>query len=316
MTDMYIASCDRDGGIYHYKFNGKTVTEKQFYPLDRPTYMEIKNNRLYATLRDPKGTGESGVISFDLDSEGNLINESKIIYTKGVVGCHLTVTDAGIFVASYLSGSVFRSPDLLVTHTGKGVNPDRQESAHTHCTVQTPDGKYICVADLGLDKIFVYDMELKSVSSVKLPDGVGPRHLVFSDDGRFMYCITELSSQVFSHNYCDGKLEIIESINALPEDFKGENTAAAIRLNGEYLYVSNRGHDSIAIFKVNGGKLLLEDIVSCGGKWPRDFNIWNNYLVCTNEHTNDVTFFELDNGIPKLIDLKLNMPDPLNVIFN
>ena len=83
MTDMYIASCDREGGIYHYKFDGKTVTEKQFYPLDRPTYMEIKNNRLYATLRDPKGTGESGVISFDLDSEGNLINESEIIYTKG-----------------------------------------------------------------------------------------------------------------------------------------------------------------------------------------------------------------------------------------
>ncbi|MGI6280071.1 MAG: lactonase family protein [Acutalibacteraceae bacterium] len=315
MTDMYIASCEKTGGIYHYRKDGDTFIEKQFYPADRPMYMEIKDNRLFAVLRDPGDRGEGGIVSFTLDNEGNLTDQSDFIYTKGVGVCHLAVTDAGIFAANYLSGSVFRTPDLLVTHKGKGVNPKRQEGAHTHCTVPTPDGRYICVADLGLDKIFVYDMHLNPVSFVKLPDGAGPRHVVFSEDGRFMYCITELSSQVFSFTYLNGRLEFEASIDALPKDFTGENTAAAIRISGEYLYISNRGHDSIIVFKLNGGEMTHLATVSCGGRGPRDFNICGDLLVCTNENSDNVTFYKLQNGIPKITDFELKIPHPLNVIF-
>lgn len=316
MTQMYIAACDKKGGIYHYEIEGKNIKEKGFTPLDRPMYMEIKGDKLYCVLRDPENTGESGIVTFDINPDGSLSNKSERVSTLGAVGCHLTVSGKGVFCANYVSGSVFRTPDLLVTHEGKGVHPTRQEKAHTHCTVLTPDGKYVCVCDLGVDKIFIYDLDLNPVSEIKFPDGAGPRHIVFSADCKFMYCVTELSNQVFSFAYCDGKLSVLSSINALPSDFTEKNTAAAIRLDGDFLYTSNRGHNSIAVFKVNGGEMTLVDFVSCGGAGPRDFNIAENLLVCTNENSNDVTFFELCEGIPKPIDFKLSMPGPLNVIFS
>lgn len=315
MTDMYIAACDEKGGIYHYKVKGNSVCEKQFIPLDRPMYMEISVDKLYCVLRDPSGDGKSGIISFDVDGNGDLINKTEPISTLGIVGCHLTVSEKGVFCANYVSGDVFRTPDLLVTHTGKGVHPTRQEKAHTHCTVLTPDNKYICVCDLGIDKIFIYDLELNKISETKFPDGAGPRHIVFNKDGKYMYCVTELSNQVISFKYGDGKLEKLKSISTLPDDFNEKNTAAAIRLDGEYLYTSNRGHNSVAVYKADKENLSLLDIVSCGGIGPRDFNITDNLLVCTNENSNDVTFFELKNGIPKILDFKLEMPAPLNVIF-
>lgn len=315
MKDMYIAACDENGGIYHYKVEGATVTEKQFFPLDRPMYMEISDDRLYCVLRDPLGDGKSGIITLDIDSNGNIYNKSEVISTLGVVGCHLTVSEKGIFCANYVSGDVFRTPDLLVAHEGNGVHPTRQDKPHTHCTVLTPDKKYVCVCDLGVDKIFIYDLDLNKISETKFPDGAGPRHIVFSDDGKYMYCVTELSNEVFSFAYNDGKLEKLFSISTLPEDFKEKNTAAAIRINGEFLYASNRGHNSIAVYKVNGGNMFLIDIVSCGGIGPRDFNITDNLLVCTNENSNNVTFFELKDGIPEILDFKLEMPGPLNVIF-
>lgn len=315
MTNMYIAACDEKGGIYHYGVEEKEVIEKQFFPLDQPMYMEISGDQLYCVLRDPSGDGKSGIITLDIDNNGNLCNKSEIISTLGVVGCHLTVSDKGVFCANYVSGDVFRTPDLLVTHEGKGVHPTRQDKPHTHCTVLTPDKKYVCVCDLGVDKIFIYDLDLNKKNETKFPDGAGPRHIVFSDDGKYMYCVTELSNEVFSFCYNDGELKPISKIPTLPSDFKEKNTAAAIRINGEFLYASNRGHNSIAVYKVNDGNLSLIDIISCGGIGPRDFNIIGNLLVCTNENSNDVTFFELKDGIPKILDYKLEMPRPLNVIF-
>lgn len=313
--DVYILACDESGGIYHYKLNKDKIEEKQFYPIKSPMYAEISDNRLYCVLRDPLGNGSSAIVSFSIDSDGNLTDQSEMISTKGIVGCHLTVKDNEVFVANYVSGSVFKTPDVLVTHSGKGVHPIRQTSPHTHCTVLTPDGKYLCVADLGLDKVFIYDTNLKKIDEICFPSGSGPRHIVFSDDGKYMFCITELSNQVFSFKYLNGKFEKISIINTLPDDFSGENTAAAIRIKDNYLYASNRGHNSIAVYEITDGNLNLLDIVNCGGVGPRDFNIIDDLIVCTNENSNTVTFLKLENNIPKLKDFSLKMPNPLNVVF-
>lgn len=163
MTDLYIASCCETGGIYHFLLDQTGLHEADVCPLDRPMYLALRDDKLYALLRDPEKTGQSGLVCATLDVTGKPTLQSEITATQGTVGCHLAVTDRGVFVANYVSGSVFRTPNRLVTHSGKGFRPDRQEKAHTHCTVLTPDGQYICVADLGLDKIFVYDLELQPV---------------------------------------------------------------------------------------------------------------------------------------------------------
>ncbi len=314
MINFYIAACDTRGGIYRYEFNGKDVTEKQFVPLDRPMYLQIKNQKCYAVLRAPFEDDESGILSFNLDKDGNLTDKSDIVSTKGVVGCHLAVTKDNVYVANYLSGSVFKTPEKTVKHIGKGVHPTRQESAHTHCTVITPDEKYVCVADLGVDKIFVYDLDLNEVSSVKVPDGKGPRHIIFADDGKTAYCAFELSNEVAVLDYSDGKFTYVTSVSSLPSDFEGQNTAAAIRIKGDLLFVSNRGHNSIAVFDINNKIPVFKSAFDCGGIGPRDFNIFDNLIVCTNEKSDDVTFFELENGEIKKLDIKLNLKTPLCVI--
>lgn len=314
MINFYIASCDKEAGIYRYEYDGKNIFEKQFIPLDRPMYLCVKDSKCYAVLRAPFKDNESGILSFNIDENGNLIDKSEIVSTKGVVGCHLAVTDENVYVANYVSGSVFKTPDKVVTHNGKGVHPTRQEAPHTHCTVITPDSKFICVADLGIDKIFVYDMELNEISTVKLPDGMGPRHIIFTEDGKTAYCICELSNEIAVLDYSDGKLEYITAVSCLPQDFKGVNTAAAIRIKDNLLFASNRGHNSIFVFDISKKIPVFKSAFNCGGIGPRDFNIFDNLLVCTNENSDDVTFFEIDNGNLKPLSLKLNIKTPICVI--
>lgn len=315
MTDLYIASCCETGGIYHFLLDQTGLHEADVCPLDRPMYLALRNDKLYALLRDPEKTGQSGLVCATLDVTGKPTLQSEITATQGTVGCHLAVTDRGVFVANYVSGSVFRTPNRLVTHSGKGFRPDRQEKAHTHCTVLTPDGQYICVADLGLDKIFVYDLELQPVSTVSVPDGSGPRHIAFTEDGRFMYCVCELSSEVCRFSYQDGHLTLLDRASALPSDYSGNNLAAAIRIRNNLLYTSNRGHNSISVFAIGDHAPRLLETVSCGGKGPRDFDITGDLLVCTNENSGTVTFFRLEQGLPRPLPYKLEIPNALCVVF-
>lgn len=315
MTRFYVASCDKDGGIYFCTKEDNKISIKQFAPCDRPMFMEISGNRLYTVLRQPSDGQSSGIISFEISENGILGSQSETVSTLGTVGCHLTVRKSGVFVANYLSGSIFRTPDLLVSHKGHGINPDRQDAAHTHCTVSSPDGKYICVADLGLDTIFVYDDRLNEISRVKFPDGKGPRHVAFSRDGKVMYCVCELDSTVAVLDYSDGKPKYIASVSTLPKNFKGFNTAAAIRITDKYLYVSNRGHNSITVFDISRKIPEFVATIDSGGDSPRDFNICGDLLVCTNENSGNVTFFKIKDGIPESTETELKIPKPLCVVF-
>ena len=308
---FYIASCDKEGGIYSCEFKEGKAEIINKTTLDRPMYMVSEQNKMYVILRAPfKENDYSGIISFETEN-GELKNKSEINSTDGVVGCHLCVLDENIYCVNYLSGSVTKLCDKVVTHKGKGKNPQRQEMPHTHY-INSFDGKYLLCTDLGTDEIYTYDKNLNEISRASVPSGHGARHLEFENG--YIYCANELESTVSCFKYDDGRLQYIDTVNALPEDTEIENTVAAIRINGEYLYVSNRGHDSIAVFKLSENQPKFITTVSCGGSSPRDFNIFGDLLICTNENSDNVTFFNLKNGIPEKLDCELNIKSPLCVI--
>lgn len=319
MTNIYIASCVKGGGIYHYTLSENNVLDFcEKTTLDEPMYMIIRNEKMYILLRQPdEKTNFSGELSIDIDGTGKLFAPSRIISTKGVVACHLEVSDDNIYAVNYVSGSVIKLPDTLVTHSGHGLHKVRQAAPHTHFIHVSPDGKYILVTDLGLDKIFVYDKDLKFVSEVSVPSGHGPRHLAFSSDGKIVYCVNELGSSVSIFSYSDGELKLQNTISALPKDFSGDNISAAIRIKDNYLYVSNRGHNSISVFEIKDSyNIVLKECVDCGGNSPRDFNIIDDVLICTNEKSDNVTVFKLNNYIPEIIsESELNIPSPLCVAY-
>ncbi len=314
---IYIASCGKESGIYHYIVKDDKITFESITHLDRVMYMCIEGKKLYAILREPfEDSKNSAIVTLDINFDGSLSNLSKPISTLGEVCAHLDVCDGKVFAANYISGSVVKLPDTLSEHKGMGVNLPRQDKAHCHFTGITPDKKYVLVCDLGLDEIVTYDMDLNVVSSVKVPDGYGARHLAFSQDGKIVYCVNELVSSVSVFKYNDGKLTHIKTYKTLPDDFKEKNTAAAIRIQGGYLYVSNRGHDSVAVMKIDGETLSEPTYFACGGSGPRDININGDYIFSTNQQTNDVTVLKINGDKLELTDITFKMVDPLNVIFN
>lgn len=320
-THLYTASCAADGGIYHYEIlkNGVgtvDIVQREFLPLECPMYMTVSENSLFCVLLEPfSGTKESGVVRVTLEN-GYFGKCGKPVGTRGIEGCHLCALGGSVYVANYTSGNLCRIADIwdiadkVVQHAGRGVNAARQEAPHTHCIIPSPDGMYLFAADLGTDEITVYDSELRRLSTARVPDGSGPRHLAFSGDGRRLYSVNELISGVSVFERDGASLKYKNTYSSLPEGFKGESYAAAIRVRDKRIYVSNRGDDSIAYFDENdendenGGKeegkgeLSRVGAVKCGGRWPRDFLICEDMLFCANELSDSVTVFRLEDGIP------------------
>lgn len=288
--DIYIASCVETGGIYHYKLQNGKLTLVDMTPMDRPMYMVMQERKMYIVLRAPfADSNDSGVVVYDVDAEGKLVNPSDIMSTKGQVACHICVDGEEIYCANYTSGSTIKLPDNLVQHAGKGVHPNRQEGPHVHFVGLTPDKKYICATDLGLDTIFLYNRDMTLHSQAKVPAGHGVRHLVFSDDGKWLFAANELKSTLSLFAYEEGKLTHMDVCSTLPETFTGTNLVSAIRFKEGLVYVSNRGHDSVAVICPVNGKLHLVEIVPCGGKTPRDMDFAGDYLICTNMDSNTIT---------------------------
>ncbi len=315
MKNIYIASCEKGGGIYRYSMaeDGRlTMLDKT--DADFPMYMTISGGRMYVVLREQyEGSFESGVCSYKIEADGSLSDRSEHGGTKGKVACHILVDEGEIYCVNYVSGSLIKLPDTLVVHEGCGPHPTRQESAHTHYVGLTPDKKYICVTDLGLDTVFVYNKDLTVRSKATVPAGHGARHLIFSEDGRYMYCANELKSTLSVFAYDDGELSLIGTENLLYHDSNDkENTAAAIRLYDGKIYVSNRGDDSVSELTFDGEKLTLVRCIPCFGNSPRDFDIFGDHMICTNESSGSVTILDMKDKC-KLIQT-LDVPRVLNVI--
>lgn len=295
--NIYVSACAENGGIYRYISDGEYVELAEKYPLDRPMYLIVKENKLYCLLRAPfKDSDESGLVSFDINRDGSLSGMTAPKSTHGIVACHLAESDGNIYLANYLSGNVVKMPDTVSAHSGKGADPKRQDAPHTHFVCEAADGKYILATDLGIDKIFVYNKDLSIHSVTDMPSGHGPRHIACSENGNTVYCVNELKSTLSRLKYSDGRLTLIDTVPTLPFDFRGTNTAAAIRLDGDKAYISHRGFDAISVMNVSGEKPFLEKTVPVFGRGPRDLWLTDKFFICTNEASNNVTFTDRDSG--------------------
>ena len=263
-----------------------------------PTYMAVTRDgsRLYSVTGRPGfgGKGHNGGLAAYRTDGDNLI-PINCVPTHHTVPCHIALSpDEKTLVWAEYSHATAGCAELsadgaisahrqMVQHAGDGPNKPRQDKAHAHCAIVTPDSRYLLVADLGIDQIKAYDFAhradgLKEGLDVTIhttPPGAGPRHLIFSADGRFAYLVNELASTVQSFAFDGARFTALQTLSMLPRGFKGETKAAAIRLSpdGRWLLASNRGHDSIAAFPVgDDGRLGETPVISfLTGHFPRDF---------------------------------------------
>lgn len=261
---------------------------------------------LYAVNERPDGE----VSSYTLGDDGSLAHLSTRP-TGGIWPCHLAFFQGYVLSANYGSGSVAVHPVSadgligertdLVQHEGQGLDPDRQEGPHCHEVVVGDDGT-ITVVDLGLDRLVHYRLtgagRLEHTGELVLPPGTGPRHYVVHPSGRW-YLATELSSQVLVID----KGRVTGSVPATATAPTATNLPSGIALSGDarFVYVANRGADSIATFRVrDDGGLEPAGDVPCGGAWPRDLAVAGDRLVVANQKSNTVVTFRLDaaTGLP------------------
>lgn len=235
---------------------------------------------------------------------------------------HLAVDATGrvLLAANYRDGYVAAmainadgtlAAPTKIPHEGKGPNAARQDRAHVHSVTLSPDNRFVIVADLGLDKIFTYALDTRAAKLapanppfVVTEPGAGPRHFKFSPDGRHAYAINELNNTIVAYDYAaaNGALTARQVVPTLPRDFSGANTTAEVRVHpsGRFVYGSNRGHDSIAVFRANPATGALDatpvEIVPTGGKTPRNFALSpdGRWLVCAHQDTALITVFRVD----------------------
>jgi len=275
------------------------------------------------SLEEVSGTPGGQILSFERNTTDNsltLIDQKK---SGGDHPCHISISPNEDFVilGNYTGGSlsVFKvSPEGMlmhaqtIKHTGKSVNPNRQEKSHVHSTTFDPDGKRVLVADLGTDKIYVYDFDASQAEPLKLSGefpvtpGDGPRHLTFSADGKEVLVVQEMEAAMDVFSYEDGVLELKQEISLLDEGFEGKVGAAEIRLSpdGKQVYVSNRGDaNTISVFgKRPSGQYVLVQNIPSGGLMPRNFNLTadGKYLLAAHQASNDIVIFERDSFTGKL----------------
>ncbi len=340
MPQFYIAAMSPDkpeGGIYRYEMR-ENAPPKQlgFTPMTSVNYLAFSPDRkfMYSTC---SVNGEAGVASFAVGADGSLTFLSSMV-SGGKAACYVITDPTGKFLycANYLTGdfSEFRVENgkivektQQVRHSGKGPNAARQEGPHTHFTSITPDGKFLIVIDLGIDSVFTYPLDpVKGVDAAnpnvyRTEPGDGPRHLIFDKTGKIAYLANELGNSVTALSYRDGVFTKIAKETTLPCFWEGDTKVAAIRLSEDerYLFVSNRGFDSIAVYELDGkGGMTMTDMVLAGGSSPRDINFLpgGKWFGATNEFSDLVVFYDY-NGAGKLTPngFTLKLVRPLHIFW-
>jgi 6-phosphogluconolactonase len=316
-------------GIYRFPFDtstGKAEAVELAAEAARPTFLAIHPSQrfLYAVnaVGEFQGQKTGAVSAFALDGktgELRLLNEQP---SGGAGPSHVVVDREGrnALVANYGGGSVaslpidaegrLKPPSSVIQHTGASVNPARQEGPHAHSINLDAANRFAFAADLGLDQILIYRFETAqgmltphNPPSVATAPGAGPRHFAFHPSGRFAYVINELDSTVVAFRYDPdaGRLSEIQTITTLPDGFTGENYPAEVIVHpsGRFLYGSNRGHESIVLYIIDGqtGRLTLSGHFSSGGKNPRNFNAdpSGEWMVVGNQSSNNVVVMRIDS---------------------
>jgi 6-phosphogluconolactonase len=344
-------------GIYRFRLqteNNEVSQNITLVPLGlavesaNPSFLEVdlKRRLMFAVneIDAFEGKPTGAVSSFSMDpSTGalKLINQRP---SMGTGPCHLLLDKSGrnLLVANYGSGSVAVLPvsadghlgeaSSVIQHAGKSVNPERQEGPHAHCVTLDPANRFAFVCDLGLDKIMTYRFDAEAgkltpadPAFTATKPGAGPRHLVFRPDGKFAYVDNELDSTIttFSYDAETGRLKEIETVSTLPPYFEGKNTTAeiAVHPSGKWLYVSNRGNETVVLFEIDKDKGTLNYVEeqNTGGKKPRHFGIQPSakHLAIANQSSDTVLVCRVDDGNGRLkpSGVFAEVPSPVCVLF-
>lgn len=342
IVGTYTNSCDSQG-IYVYDFNTETAEfqlKNHTENVINPSYLTISPDGKFIYSVNENGQ-ESSVSSFYFDTKSGATEFLGKQNSNGADPCYIINDETNVIVANYSGGTIsvfeknkfgaLKEAKQVIKHSGKGKNAQRQESPHVHMVYFSPDKKFVLSNDLGTDEIYVYKynpearsnvLELKTKIAVK--PGSGPRHLAFSNEGRFVYLLQELDGTLTTFSYANGNLKKIDEPKIIADDFEGEISAADIHISpdGKFLYATNRGTaNDISIFEINkNGKLNFVDRIATGGKGPRNFTIdpSGNYLLVGHQYTNDIVIFSVDKTTGKLTDTgkKIKICSPVCLVFS
>jgi len=333
-------------GIYVARYSTETGTLTPIglaAPAVSPSFLAIhpSGKTLYAVNESRRfnGRGNSGSVSaFTINHATGALTLLNIVPSQGADPCHLTTDRTGkwLFVANYSGGSIAVFPiqedgslaeaSQLVQRTGSTkVDPVRQEAPHAHSVDISPDNKTLYVSDLGNDQLVTYNFDattgkLTQRAETTLKPGSGPRHIAFSRDRRYIYVFAELTSTITT---LTAAMEELQTITTLPKDYTGPKSGAEIAIDptGRFLYASNRGHNSIAIFTLDAeqGRLTPAGFVSTNGKTPRAFAIdpAGNYLIAANQDSQSLVTFKInpDTGMLTQSGSPLEVFEPVSVVF-
>jgi 6-phosphogluconolactonase len=334
-------------GIYEFDFDsstGKMSAPQVAGESKDPSWVAVHPNGKY--LYSVNETGKASTVSaFSIDPKNGKLSLLNQLPSLGEDPCFLSFDRSGkfLFVANYTSGNVAVFPLLadgkLGEHTALqqdsgtlGLNKERQEGPHAHFIAPSTHNRFAYVADLGLDHVLAYKFDSAKgtleptggSASAELKSGSGPRHVVFSDSGRFMYVVSEMASAVTVFaNENQETFRAIQTLPMLPTGFSGRNDAAEIEIHprGKFLYASNRGHDSIIEYSIDAKTGMLAQVadVPSGGKEPRHFAIdpTGNFLLAENQLSDTIAEFRIDSASGKLTPTgeTLSVPSPVCIAF-
>ena len=317
--------------------------------IGRPGFLALhpRGDILYAVARErEEGSQFKGeAVAFAIDLETGGLSELNRASTSGRGASHVAVNTAATVLAAVNYGdgntvTVALEPDgrlgepvADMPHSGSSVHPTRQGEPHPHSANFTPDGLFVIVPDLGTDELVKYAVNSQTAQLERTPDpqarmepGSGPRHMTFHANGRWAYVINELASTLAVMHY-DGEtglLELVQTISTLPDRYEGPaNTTAEVLVhpNGRFLYGSNRGSNTIAVFAIHpdDGQLEVVERVPTGGDWPRNFRLSpdGRFLLAANQRSDSVNVFSVEVGTGRLVPTgaSVAVPNPMCVRF-
>jgi 6-phosphogluconolactonase len=339
-------------GIYHAKLNlksGALSKPEAAAKITNPSFLAIdpSGQFLYAVAEVDRYEGQpgGGIESFAIDADKRTLKSLNHQSTRGTIPCHCVVDKLGknVLVANYGSGSVACLPinadgslkpiSSFDQHEGHGPNKDRQEGPHAHSINLDAANRFAVAADLGVDKLYIYKFDADAGSltandppSTSVEPGAGPRHFAFHPNGQFAYVIDELALTITAFQYSPqaGVLYGIQTIRTVPDDIKGSQYSTAevqVHPSGKFVYGSNRGHDTIAMFRVDPKSGLLKSLGQkpTKGKTPRNFGIdpTGQFLLAANQDSDTIVVFRIDaeSGELNQVGEPVAVPKPACVKF-
>lgn len=338
-------------GIYRLEFDADTGSLKRLdgtNAIENSSFLAIHPNKKYlyavSEVAQYQGKETGSVVAYRIEGDQGKLVELNQLATGGAVPCHLSIDSTGhsVVIANYTGGNIssfqlnengkLHSPRTsLMQHQGQSINKQRQEAPHAHSANISPDNRFVYAADLGIDQIIIYRLDPQTAklsgndpAIITVKPGSGPRHFAFHPKKDFAYVLNELSCDViaFKRNPENGDLETLQTISTVPEVKSGYSTAEIrIHPSGNYLYASNRGHHSLAIYRIDQSTGLLTALgnESTGGKTPRNFNIdpTGKFILAANQDSNNIVVFRIDEktGLLSKTENEVQVPMPVCIRF-